>query len=130
MLTPPSSGAPEIGKHGGFWVELRDANGGVLFHRILNLPLGDSVEVHSPDGTIRREFGPTSETTFEVLVPDYDQASTVALVGEYLDSEEFRRGQAEPAAEAAPPSRELARFDLLKKDTSGTPRQEVENERE
>jgi len=129
MITPPSAAPPpEIGKHGGFWVELRDAKDRALFHRTLHVPLGDSVEVHSPDGTIRREFGPTSETTFEVLVPDDDQARTVALVGEYLDADEFRRRQS--AGEPSPASRELARFDLPTKGTSGTPRPEVDHERE
>lgn len=131
MITPPSPGAPpEIGTHGGFWVELRDANDRALFHRVLHVPLGDSVEVYSPDGTIRREFGPTSETTFEVLVPDYDDARTVALVGEYLDAEEFRRRKSAQAGEPEPSSRELARFDLPEKGTSGTPHPEVDHERE
>jgi hypothetical protein len=122
VISPPAIGAaPEAGKHGGFWVELRDGNDRVLYHRALNNPLGDSVDVHSPDGTIRREFGPTSESTFEVLVPDYDEARSVALFGEYLDAETFRREQAQkPSA-----SRELARFDISK--GGGSSNQEVQH---
>ena len=53
MICPPSVGErPQAGKHGGFWMELRDGDDRVLFHRVLNNPLGDSVEVHSPDGKI------------------------------------------------------------------------------
>jgi len=120
MITPPSAGpAPEVGKHAGFWVELRDANDRVLFHRVLHLPLGDSVEVYSPDGTIQREFGPTPESTFEVLIPDYDEATSLAFCGEYLNAEAFRAQQADLAAEPPPPSRELARFEIPKEDKGG-----------
>lgn len=119
MMAPAAIGTPpEAGTHGGFWVEVRDANNRVLFHRALHFPLGDSVEVHSPDGTIKREFGPATESTFEVLVPDFDDASTVVLFGEYLDAESFRK------EERPQVSRELARFDLTKK---GGPNQEVEH---
>lgn len=120
MICPPSFGeTPEAGKHGGFWMELRDSNDRVLFHRVLDTPLGDSVEVFSPDGKIRREFGPPSERTFEVLVPDRDDASSVALVGEYLDVAKARKAQAEGRPEAASGARELARFELPKGDRSG-----------
>src|SRR2546428_604070 len=71
MVCPPSIGErPEAGKHGGFWVELRDASDRVLFHRLLHSPFANSVEVHSPTGEIERKFGPTAESTFEVLLPD------------------------------------------------------------
>ena len=63
MICPPSVGERhEAGKHGGFWLELRDAKEGVLFHRFLDNPLADSDEVHSPDGKIRREFGEAKES--------------------------------------------------------------------
>ena len=120
MITPPSIGErPEAGKHGGFWVELRDANDRALFHRVLHSPLGDSVEVHSPDGKIQRVFGPSSESIFEVLLPDHDEASTVALVGEYLDATKARREQAEGSVESAKGARELARFEIPKGDQGG-----------
>lgn len=127
MMTPPSVGAPpQEGTHGGFWLEVQDDDNRVLDHRLLQFPLGDSVEVFSPDGTIEREFGPAKESTFEVLVPDYDDASNVAMFGESLDPEAFRARQAaraaqphapghpEPASAPEPPSRELARFKLSK----------------
>jgi hypothetical protein len=115
MICPPSIGQrPEAGKHGGFWVELRDASDRVLFHRVLHSPLGDSVEVHSPDGKIKREFGPSSESTFEVLLPDQDAARTVVLMGEYLDAARARRERAEGPGEPAKGARELARFEVPK----------------
>src|SRR5713226_3304661 len=71
MICPPSVGErPQAGRHGGYWMELHDAEDRVLFHRLLHAPLGDSVEVHSPDGKIRRVSGKPGENIFEVLVPD------------------------------------------------------------
>jgi hypothetical protein len=120
MITPPSTGErPEAGKHGGFWVELRDAGERALAHRVLHLPLRDSVEVFSPDGTIQREFGPSLEGTFEVLLPDHDEASAVVLFGDYLDAAKARRVYAEKGGESAQGARELARFELAKGDQGG-----------
>ena len=113
MITPPSVGEyPKIGKHGGFWMELRDANDRGLFHRSLHSPIGDTLEVHSPDGTIQRQYVPTRESTFEVLLPDYGDATSIVLCGKYLDAEEFREALAEGLGDAAPATRELARFEI------------------
>ena len=113
MITPPSVGEhPKIGKHGGFWIELRDTNDRALFHRALHSPLRDTIEVHSPDGTIRRESVPTRESTFEVLLPDYDEPTSIVLCGNYLDAEKFRREQVQGFGQPVPPTRELARFEI------------------
>lgn len=113
MTCPPSIGArPEAGRNGGFWMELHDAEGQVLFHRLLHSPLGDSIEVHSPDGKIRREFGAVRENVFEVLLPDDARARSVALFGESLEPAVAR----EKGIEA---SRELARFDVSSRDQGG-----------
>ena len=120
MICPPSIGEhPEMGKHGGFWMELRGVNDRVLFHRVLHSPLGDSVEVHSPDGKIRREFGPVSERIFEVLLPDDDEANAVVFAGEYLDSAKAHRERADLAGEPAEGARELARFEIPRGDKGG-----------
>lgn len=106
MICPPSVGErPQAGKHSGFWMELRDAKDHVLFHRVLDNPLGDSVEVHSPDGKIERIFGTPAESVFEVLLPDDGQAATIALMGESLQPATARK-------ERAVGTRELARFDI------------------
>lgn len=106
MICPPAVGErPEAGKHAGFWIEVRDKKKKVLFHRLLHSPLGDSVEVHSPDGTIRREFGAVDENIFEALVPDEPGASSIVLIGESLHASTTRNKR-----EGG--SRELARFDV------------------
>lgn len=103
MICPPFTGnRPQAGVNGGFWVELRDKREKALFHRVVNNPLGNSVEVHSPDGKIQREFGDARVNIFEVLVPDYDQAATIALFGESLEPD--LKAQEKMA------SRELANF--------------------
>ena len=111
MICPPAVGErPEAGRHSGFWMELRDANDRVLFHRELDFPLGDSVEVHSPEGQIRRVFGAPRENVFEVLVPDDGGARSIALMGESLDPAELQEKSRADRTEGG--SRELVRFDL------------------
>jgi hypothetical protein len=106
MICPPSVGErPETGRNGGFWMELRDTNNRTLFHRILDNPLGDSVEVHSPDGKIQRVFGAVKENVFEVLLPDDSQAKTIAFIGESMEPATVRQEQVAAA-------RELARFNV------------------
>lgn len=109
MICPPVIGQPpEGGRHGGYWMELRDARDQVLFHRLLHSPFASSVEVHSPDGKIQRVFGPPMDGIFEVLVPEAPEARSVALMGEPPDP---KSGMAREGG-----SREIARFDLAGKD--------------
>jgi len=111
MITPPSIGErPEAGRHGGFWMELRDANGQVLSHRILHAPLRDSVEVYSPDGKIGRVTGPPADNTFEVLLPDPGDVSTVVLMGH----DSGARAGSMLRADAVTGSHELTRFEIPK----------------
>jgi hypothetical protein len=106
MICPPSVGErPKAGIHGGFWMELRDTNNHVLFHRVLHTPLGDSVEVHSPDGKIQRIFGAVKESIFEVLLPDDSKAKTIAFMGESLEPVTVRQERVSAASE-------LARFNV------------------
>lgn len=115
MICPPSIGErPEAGRHSGFWMELRDANDRVVFHRLLHSPLGNSVEVHSPDGKIRREFGAPVENIFEVLVPDVEDARAIAMMGESLTPPSSEETKAKGYQKEESGSRELVRFDLSK----------------
>lgn len=107
MICPPSVGErPEAEKHGGFWMELRDANNRVLFHRLLHSTLTNSVEVHSPDGKIQRVFGDVKESIIEVLLPDNKDAKSITLMGESLVPVKERKKSIG--------SHELARFDIPK----------------
>ena len=118
MICPPVVGErPEAGRNSGFWLELRDKENRVIFHRILHAPFGNSVEVHSPDGKIRREFGPLEENIFQVLVPDDDNAGSVALMGEWPEKQKTKRKQ---TAGESGGSYELVRFDVSAGDTDAT----------
>ncbi len=107
MITPPQPGErPEAGKHGGHWLELRDAKNSVLAHRIIDSSLLNSVDVHSPDGTIRREFGEIRNSVFEVLLPDVEGARYVVVMGDALAASK------DATTASATRSGEIARFDL------------------
>jgi hypothetical protein len=107
MITPPQPGQrPEAGKNGGHWFELRDAKDAVLAHRIIDSSMLNSVDVHSPDGKIRREFGDVRNGVFEVLLPDVEGARYVVAMGDAL---------APATAARAARSGEIARFDLSSK---------------
>ncbi|SEM84977.1 hypothetical protein SAMN05216404_101317 [Nitrosospira multiformis] len=115
MICPPSAGeAPQPRKNGGFWMELRDGNNQVLFHRLIHSPLIGSVEVHSPDGKIERKFGEVKESIFEVLLPDNPAAESIALIGESLDLSALSATGAQQRA-----STELARFDIPRGEKGG-----------
>lgn len=111
MIAPPQPGErPQAGKHGGFWLEMRDGQGRVLAHRLIDPTQLNSVEVHSLGGTIERKFGDAEEKIFEVLLPDNEEARTVALIGEPL----VRTKSEKPGV-----SRELAQFTIPGREKGG-----------
>ena len=102
MISPPAPGpAPVAAENGGSWFELRDESDRTLAHRVVSDHLTGSVEVFSPDGGIRREFGPVPGSVFEVLLPDEPDASQVVLIGQPPAVDRDRRA-----------SREVGRFRL------------------
>jgi hypothetical protein len=102
MIAPPAGRTPPVaGENSGFWVELRDANGRVLYHRVLHNPIPFVAEVHSPEGTIRAVSAPPGRGEFQVLVPDLPDGAAAVLYGSPLDT---RR--------ALEPARELVRVAL------------------
>jgi hypothetical protein len=106
MITPPQTGeTPQAGKHSGFWLELRDGADKCLAHRLISRTLLNSVEVHSPDGKIQRQFGEVKQGIFEVLLPDTAGARAAVLMGDPLVREKS-------AMEKEPASGELARFEI------------------
>lgn len=116
MICPPSIGeTPQARKHGGFWMELRNRDNQVIFHRLIHSPLVGSVEVHSPDGKIERKFGEVRESIFEVLLPDNPEAESIALMGESLDISALSATH----AMQRPASTELARFDIPRGERGG-----------
>jgi hypothetical protein len=105
VVPPGLSETPELGRHGGHWVSVHDADGRVLFARGIDPNLLGAAEVFSPDGTIRHVVGRVDEAIVEVLVPDDADSAYVTLAGEPLDPEE--RHAQDPGR-----SRVLGRFEL------------------
>lgn len=118
MICPPSVGEqPVAGRYGGFWVELHDESGAITFFRVLHDPMRSSVEIHSPDGNIRREFGGAEDTIFEVLVPDDPAASTLVFMGDYQEPPTTKRSKRRAAERSG--ARAMATIDLSDGETSG-----------
>jgi hypothetical protein len=83
MLVPaPAGDAPAAGQT-GYWLEVRDAAGRVMYHRPLQDPLQTSVEVFAPEQhlPITRMSNPVREGRFTAIVPDTPDAEVVELYG-------------------------------------------------
>jgi hypothetical protein len=103
MLTPPSNASPIRQGQSGFWYELRDREGKVLYQRAIYNPIRFEEEIFPEDHRepIRRMRRANPRGTFDVLVPDIPEGDTVVLFSSPLEPER--------SAEAAS---ELARFSL------------------
>lgn len=108
MIVPPPVSPPPEGGQSGYWVEMRAADGKLLFHRALHSPIRVDAEVFSygEGQSIARMPVAQPQGEFEVLVPDLPGADSLVLYGPPADA----RLQAAPA-------RELIRvgFDDLRK---------------
>jgi hypothetical protein len=111
MICPPQIGElPDMQRNGGFWLELRGADKKAFFHRVLTNQLGNSVEVHSPDGKIERVFGEVEDHVFQVLDPDVPESKKAVLIGDPPDKEAAdEKGKSRKKSRGA---RELASFKL------------------
>jgi hypothetical protein len=89
VTTPPSDPTTGYGGESGFWYELRDADGRVLYRRVAESPIRFTVEVPVDDDLGASELArvpvPEPEGVFTLLVPDLEEARTLALVSSPLD---------------------------------------------
>ena len=83
MLVPAPAGDPPAAGQTGYWLEVRDAAGRVMYHQPLQDPLQTSVEVFAPDPRqpITRMPNPVREGRFTAIVPDSPDAEVVELYG-------------------------------------------------
>ena len=102
MVVPPPVTPPPARGQSGYWIELIDATGRVVYHRPLYRPIAVDAEVYAADGkqTIARVPVANPEGEFTVLVPDLPQADVFAL-----------HGPPDPESPAEP-ARELLRVDV------------------
>lgn len=89
MITPGIATPPPTGDQAGYWIEVRDANGNLLYHRPLHNPLRRDVEAFgdAPGEPMYQRDTSVTEGEFEVLVPDLPHAATFQLHGTPPDAE-------------------------------------------
>ena len=78
VVTPDSDLRSGYDGEAGFWCELRDGKGRVLYRRISQNPLTTELEVYGGQAPSHIQTEP--HATFEVTVPDLPQAQTLQLV--------------------------------------------------
>ena len=100
----------------GCWAEVR-AGGRSVYRHLLTDQLGRDVEVFTsdPDRPISRVAVADPIGVFTVVVPVFDDADEIAIVGPSRDAPERRRRK----ASTEPPVRDLATFDLRGDEPSG-----------
>jgi hypothetical protein len=106
MITPAASPTPMRDGQTGFWYELRDRAGRILYQRAMQNPIQVDAEIFPEDQgrTISRVPIRQPRGTFTLLVPDLVEGDTLVLYSSPL----------EPAKATAPAS-EIARFQLKEK---------------
>jgi hypothetical protein len=83
MIAPGSATSPPVGDQTGYWIEVRNVEGDLLYHRPLHAPMPVTAEVFgdSPGEPLYQVEIPQSEGQFEVLVPDLPAAAVFTLHG-------------------------------------------------
>ena len=87
MATAPSDPVRGYEGQSGFWYELRDAKGAILYRRIVANPIQFDLEVHDPETGSRREPVAKPRGVFVVLVPDLPSADSLVLMSSPLEPE-------------------------------------------
>ncbi len=103
-MIPPSSDPITLEEErSGFWYELQDKQGRVLYRRVVHNPIRFEAEVfsHHPEVPLTRTKIDNPQGMFQLLVPETHEAATLVLFSSPLEPE-F----------AGEPARELARFQL------------------
>jgi hypothetical protein len=112
MIVPGAPTPPPREGQSGYWIEVRDAAGALVFHRPLHNPIRRDTEAYSPldRQTITRVPLTDSQGEFEVLVPDAPAASALHLYG-----------PPPGAASDGVPAREILRlpYELLRRAAAG-----------
>ena len=84
MIIPNTQSLPKVEKGQeitGFWFEVADSKGKILYRRIINDPLRQQIEVPNIDGTFTNIPVSRRDITFEVLIPDDPENATLSFFG-------------------------------------------------
>lgn len=94
----------------GFWVEVQDAAGQVIYRSVMRDPTRHEVETHAPDAGDHERHShhhlDTVQGIFHVIIPDYGPQHTLAIFNcpELRGRIDYRKPPG--------PAREIARFAL------------------
>jgi hypothetical protein len=89
--TPASDPIRGFEGQSGFWYELRDAKGALLYRRITGHPIRSEVEEHDPDTGFHRHAVEKPTGVFTVLLPDLPKAATLVIVGSPVKPEQHAK---------------------------------------
>ena len=83
MLAPAAAAPPAGDERAGYWLEVSDSKGALLYHRPIHDPTRRHIESfgEAPGAPMRRHPATTDPGEFEVLVPDLPDAQTFRLQG-------------------------------------------------
>ena len=83
MIVPAAIATPPQRGQSGYWFEIRDDAGRIVYHRALHQPIAVDAEVFSPDPreSIARVPSSRREGQFTLLIPDTPDARTFELFG-------------------------------------------------
>jgi len=113
MIAPAAATPPAASDRTGYWFELRDKDGKLLYYRPLHDPMRESLEVFGdePGQPIYRVANPKRKGEFDVLLPDLAEGAQFSL-----------HGPKPKARKPHGPSAELLRYGLerLRRDHGGS----------
>ena len=83
MRVPAAAAVPPEGDRIGYWLEVRDAAGRLIYHRPVHDPLRLEVESYgdAAGAPLRRHARAAQRGEFELIVPDLPEAKTFRLHG-------------------------------------------------
>lgn len=83
MMAPGAIGSAPTQDTTGYWVAVRDADDGIVYHRALHDPIRSDIEVFGdePGAPIYRIDNPERSGEFDVVVPDLGNAAQLSLHG-------------------------------------------------
>lgn len=98
MAPPPSDPVANYENQTGFWVSVSDAQGSILYRRIMQTPSFPGVEVftNKPTETLYR-FDSNAPSILVVVIPDLPMGTRLELFGSARDAE----GKPTPAVRVA-----------------------------
>ncbi len=110
-MRAPAALSPPSGDKAGYWLEVRDRKGALLYHRPIHDPLRRDVESfgEAPGAPMRRYPATATQGEFEVLVPDLPDAQDFRLHGPQADARMARSADGALSAHSFDELRERAR---------------------